>query len=157
MNEALDDGVELTETAHQLHERLNDLELRLRSDLNTSTDQTEAAAKLVQAADKFADEALQLNSAVQRWSNLAKSLRERAHPRAQAPISELQSAVNARWQQVEAILAEKSAAIRDLHSELLAHDKLINNLEDFVVTEREVLAERNGKCAETWTLPEIQE
>jgi chromosome segregation ATPase len=153
----LDDGVELTETAHQLHERLNDLELRLRADLNTSTDQTEAAAKLVQAADKFADEALQVNSTVQKWSNLAKSLRERAHPRAQTPIAELQSAVNARWQQVEGILAEKSAAVRDLHAELLGHDKLMKDLEGFVASEREELAERNGKCAETWTLPEIQE
>lgn len=140
-----------------MHERLNDFELRLRRDLHVSTDQTDAAATLVSVADKLSADFEPIAAAKSKLDELTKSTLSKSHPRAQAPIAEMQKNVQIHWEQVEALRDEKIAAVQDLHAQLTEHDKAMKQLDEFTKEQTDALRQTNEKCDQTWSLPEIQE
>jgi hypothetical protein len=150
------DGVELIESSHELREHLNDFELRVRRDLNTSTDQTETALALVTSANNFSDEFKSLENSKKKLDTLGRVMLEKAHPRSIPSINDLLKGVNLHWEQVDALLAERVAAVRDLHSQLVQHDASMNELDTFRVEQSEILHDINDRCERTWDLPEIQ-
>lgn len=157
LNDSLPEGVDLTEFAHELHEKLNDFELRVRRDLHTSTDRTDVASQFVESSEKLNEELKTISISKDKFGSLVSSVLQKAHPRAIIPVKELKSTVQSRFNDVGGLLDERIAEVRQLHTELTGHDALMQKIGEFVANQQVVLTSRNNKCEKTWTLPEILE
>ncbi|KAI6204101.1 GAR domain-containing protein [Aphelenchoides besseyi] len=158
LTDALAEGVEYCESAHELRELCNDFELRCRRETQAqgSVDQTDVAAAQQNAIEHLCSDFEAQRPALQRFVQLAVDVESRAHPRAVDAVLDLRTTTEARWDQVATMLNDRSATAVKQHELLRNHDQGLTEMTELVAKQREQLEKTITECALTETLPEIQ-